>query len=1109
MINNILKNLQRQSLRLSLCALALTTATVSFAQDEIDEDAPTFEAPKRKAVADKNQTVVLNGIVTDYVTEQPVAGVRVQALNDSRYTAMTNAKGEFTIKVPTFATALYVEANRYLSQQVSIRENDANQKVAVKLISDKFDAMYENGTDYTAKSSMVSKGGGITIDDEISARLGTDMRTTMRNGNLDQGATMYIRGINSINANSQPLVILDGVELDMQRDRASIHQGDVFNMLSTLSPEDIDKVTVLKNATALYGARGANGVILIDTKRGHSMATRIDAKASAGYIFVPSTPTVMNAAQYRNYATEVLGTISDARLLLENNETFRFLNDNPNAYGYQTYHNDTDWQKPVYHTAFTQNYSVNVQGGDDIGMYNLSVGYVDAKRTVKETSFDRVNVRFNTDINLLWNLKTKFDMSFSRTNTWLFDDGFNQDLAAGPVVAPTALSLIKSPLLNPYQYNANVKGFTSLLSEADDLFTTTGGYSLNGTSLSNPVAIMENAEGERKNKNENTFFNVAIAPTYEISKDLSVTTHFSYYLNRHSEAYYRPNQGVAAFYIKDRGTVYSRVASLFSKENNIISNTHVDWNKKFGAHNVAVMGGFRYNYFSYSNNNLSTDYKIKGDSDKDPRLTVGDNYFSNISGVDETWKQMQWYVNGDYSYKNRYFATVSVLAEANSRFGANAPGSAKIFGTRWAFFPSLQFGWVMTNENWFPKNGPVNYLRLSAGYDISGNDDISNYAAQNIFSSVRFTNVMTGMQLTNIGNDEVKWESTHKWNIGAQLNMFNNRVSLGVNGFIHLTTNMLALKSFENPIGGINNYWVNDGRVQNTGMEFSISGKPIVQKNLTFEVGASLGTYSNKVLDLANGAYTSSVYGDKNIITAEGGSAFRFYGYKTGGVFSTTQEAQESGLYYVDATGSKVYFEAGDVRFQDVNPINAKGEYAPGEIDENDKVVLGDPNPDVYGNVFATLKWKRFTFGMNFNYCIGNDVYNYQRSILNSGSTTYNQQVAEIARWRFEGQVTNIPKATYGDPHGNNRFSDRWIENGSFLRLKTMSVAYEIPVPESWQSWLQGLSVWGEVHNLFTLTQYTGNDPEFSIGNRAIYQGIDAGNVAQGRRLLLGVKINL
>ena len=201
-----------------------------------------------------------------------------------------------------------------------------------------------------------------------------------------------------------------------------------------------------------------------------------------------------------------------------------------------------------------------------------------------------------------------------------------------------------------------------------------------------------------------------------------------------------------------------------------------------------------------------------------------------------------------------------------------------------------------------------------------------------------------------------------------------------------------------------------------------------------------------------------------------------------------------------DNTGAKQYFKAGDVHFTDVN--------GDGAIDDNDKVIIGDPNPDIYGNIFANVSWKRLTLNIGFNYSLGNDIYNYQRSVLNSGSTLYNQQVAETGRWRYEGQQATLPRACYGDPMGNNRFSDRWIEDGSYLRLKTVKLTYSIPVPSSW-TWLQGLTVWAEAQNVFTLTKYLGSDPEVSAANGVLYQGIDCGNLSYGRNFLAGVKINL
>lgn len=1094
-----INDIQKHGLRLSLCAISLGLCPTAFAQTENDgeEVEMTIKKPTRqREVKDNFATTMLHGVVVDQVSKKPLAGIQLKVLGYDRYSAMTGADGKFTIKVPEFATTLFVHSPSFMSQQVAINAKDTEKEIQVLMMQEKFRPMYGEGTTYTAQAGFDADAKDVTIESDIENILGADVRTVTRSAAPGIGASMFVRGLSSINANAQPLIVVDGVEQDMQQNRLSLHSGQINNILANIAPEDIASVKVLKNATALYGARGGNGVILITTKRGKSMATRIDANISAGVSLVPQLPTMMNASQYRNYATEILGTVPE-NINRDTPISFRFLNDDPNNYYYHTYHNDTDWTDYVYDTAMTQNYNISVQGGDDIGMYNLSVGYVKAESTAKNNDFDRMNVRFNTDISILYNLTTKFDISISRTNSKVFDDGAMEDLSAGAITSPTFLSLIKAPIVSPYQYNAIVGGFTSLLCDYDDIYSQLG----SGYGLANPVAILNNANGDNKNKAENTYFNVRVEPTWTINKNLSLTSMFSYTLDRNSQRYHRPFVGVPSFEISNLGTVTSMAASLFSKEINVVSDTHIDWKHQYGKHNLAAFGGFKYTYFSFDDNNLKTEYNSTT-NDKNPSLSATSGY-QHIKGNNDVWKNLQWYGNVDYNYMNRYFATVSLSAEANSRFGAKS-GDLDLCGVAWALFPSVQLGWVMTNESWFPKNAGINYLRVNAGYDMSGNDDISNYAARTSLSAVRFNYNAIGLQLTNIGNDEIKWETNHKFNVGLQAYMLNNRLGVDFNYYVNKTKDLLTLQTFKNPIGGINNYWTNGGEIKNEGFELSVTAKPVVTRNWNVEVGASVGHYANKVTKLPDGDYTSSVYGDNNILTSVGNPVGLFYGYKTAGVFATDAEAKAAGkdgyLYMEDNAGLRNDFKAGDVHFVDQNND--------GKISELDKVVIGDPNPDIYGNIFATINYKNLTLTMGWNYSLGNDVYNYQRSILNSGSTFYNQQVAEVAHWRYEGQQTDLPRLAYGDPMGNNRFSDRWIEDGSYLRLKTLNLSYKVPVPGSW-TWLQGLTVWAQANNLLTFTKYLGSDPEFSIGNGVLYQGIDCGNIAQGRSFQCGVKINL
>ena len=242
----------------------------------------------------------------------------------------------------------------------------------------------------------------------------------------------------------------------------------------------------------------------------------------------------------------------------------------------------------------------------------------------------------------------------------------------------------------------------------------------------------------------------------------------------------------------------------------------------------------------------------------------------------------------------------------------------------------------------------------------------------------------------------------------------------------------------------------------------------------------------------------TEVYG-ATVRTQVGQAANLFYGYKTEGVFATTKEAQEAGLYMLGENGvTRNYFQAGDMHFMDVDGNK--------EINENDRVVIGDPNPDIYGNIFTTLAWKRLKLDLRFNYSLGNDVYNYMRSQLEGGNRFMNQTTAMQNRWQVEGQQTNMPRATFQDPMGNARFSDRWIEDGSYLKLKTITLSYDLPITSQF---LQGLQFWIQANNVFTLTKYLGSDPESAMTSSVIGQGIDLGRLPQSTSLVAGVKINL
>jgi len=774
-------------------------------------------------------------------------------------------------------------------------------------------------------------------------------------------------------------------------------------------------------------------------------------------------------------------------------------------------------------------------------MYHLSLGYTKADATADYNDFSRLNIRFNTDVNMFKNFVTGIDFAYARSSYNLRDNGWAESYATSNISSPNVLGLIQTPFVSPYGYYAKYNRDTQQLELIHSqiyagknysdtynpfLFATAYGYD----GLANPYWILSNGEGDNKNYQEQTQFSINVAPKYQFNKYLSVQDRFSYILDRSNERYYLPQNGTPPKEVEGLGDVTSVVSTQFAKETSIYNDFSVDWHRAFAAHDVHLWGGMRYTSYSY-NNSYITGYN--NDNDKMPNMSYSLQY-KDYGGGKDTWNNLAYYLQAEYNYKNKYFLTAQTTMEASSRFGKEADSGMKLFGVRWGFFPSIQAAWVISSEKWFNVKG-IDYLKLQAGYNISGNDNIDYYATRTYFENTKFLDRATALVLSNIQNPKLQWETTKRFNIGVQASLLKNRLNVGIEYFRSKTTDLLTRKSVSD-ITGLRYMWTNDGALKNQGVDFTANAMLVQHKDWRWQAGFSIGHYRNEITDLPSSTlniiktyslnedgskdqlnqtigYTSSIYGTDNIATLVGHAAGVFYGYQTAGVFSTDAEAASAGKYgylryptgtsYDESEDHKHYrnFKAGDVHFVDQN--------GDGWINEADMVVIGDPNPDIYGNIYTSLSWKALTLDVNFKYSLGNDVFNYQRSQLEAANNNWNQTTAVVNRWRYEGQVTDVPRAmdTSSEQWVNNeRFSDRWIEDGSYLKLKKVRLTYKIPVH---LSWLLGLSVWGECNNVFTVTKYTGTDPEFSAGNGVLYQGIDAGYLPQSRNFNLGVTINL
>lgn len=1055
---------KKRFLPLGLAGFMLLLSAPVFAQNDSSEN-----------------TVIVTGVVTDAALGSPMAGVKVQAYNNAYYSAMTKENGTYTIKVPEYVGSLTfsLEGCNTVVRALKGRTDGVDVKMYADDFSEIYSATTKASESVTASISPLS--ADLDVDEPMQLSLQGSILSTMRSAQIGVGAAMQIDGINSLNINTQPLIVLDGIILDMGYDNITMHEGFYNNLLTNLQVEDLASVTILKNGYGIYGAKGANGVILISTKRNKSMATKIDVNISGNYQLMPKLPAMMDAGQYRTYASELLGS-TNTKL-----NSFKFLQSDPEYMYYNMYHNDTDWSDVSYRNAFVQNYNINVQGGDDIANYNLSVGYAMADATLKESDFSRFSLRLNSDIILADKLSLRFDASYSDVTRDLRDDGAPNDIDNSMINAPGFLSLVKSPFLSPYahDYFGNLSSF---IANEDDYLSEVLGSEV---SLANPLSILENGDGLNKNYFGNRLITLAVTPKYTFNRYLSLSEQFTYTLANADENYYIPLMGTPDFTIESIGRVENKAAAMNAKQDGFMSNTYIDYSRRFNAHNVSLQGGVR-----YINNSLyqTSMYGYNSGNDKTPNIS-GQLKYKGTTGTDTKDISITWWAQGNYSFSEKYYLSASVGLSSSSRFGGDVSNGVQMLGVPWGIFPSVSGAWVVSAEPWF-NIGFIDYLKLDAGFDLTGNDGFDDSASRTYFAPVRLLGI-DGLSLANIGNNSLQWETTKKFTAGLNMNLFGNRLNIAANIFRSNTDNLLSISSLSY-LSGLENSWSNDGSLSNTGFDASFNVKIVNNDMFKWEAGASIGHYKNTITKLPNGKSVDYEAYGATIRTQVDSPVGVFYGYKTDGVFSTEAEADAADLCIMTENGLPDPFVAGDVHFVDRNND--------GVIDEDDRFVIGDPNPDFYGRIFTKVSVKNFSLSATMTYSMGGDIYNYQRMLLESGSRFMNQSLAMTNRWTAEGQVTDMPRATYGDPHMNARFSDRWIEDGSYLRLKNVTLSYRIPIQSTY---LQGLTVWGAANNLLTLTNYLGSDPEFSSSNDVLMRGIDCGLLPQSPNFSLGVKINL
>lgn len=1062
---------------LSLLLFSVMISAAVYAQTDTSKnystDTTTVNVKSAKLIGTK-----VSGVVVDGATNKPMVGVKLTVVDFSA--AITDDKGKFTITIPNFNSTILVRLDGYHTKLLPVHKGKLE---TIKIWPETFNSLFTEvtlplGTQNLSRSlaavNVTKPHGGWNTNSETPTSYlqgkFSGLNTIRRSGTPGIGAELFVRGFTSMYGTNQPLYVVDGMIYDANSYGTSLTAGHKNNPLQYIDVRDIESINLIKDvaATANYGTKAANGVVVITTNRARDLATKIDFSAFSGYNLSPKKLPVMGTADYRTYLSDILKSqgLTPAQIAAK-----PYMNDDANPVSnptYPMYHQNTNWQDQVFKNTVDQNYYLKVTGGDNIAKYGLSAAYSSEKGIIDSTANNKYSMRFNSDLNLTKKLQGNTNLSFTYTEQMLKDQGI------APNTNPIFLSLVKSPFLAVNEISAT-GAVSPNLADADTL------------GVSNPRALIE--KGLNLKKAYRFFGNINFDFTFNKNFKLSNLTGVTY--DKSQETLFIPRKGVLNEILSTTvgdsksGTQVIRYFSVFD-------DLRLTFDKKIGNyHHFHATLGSRFN-----SSQSEQDYALGYNSATDVLISIGNTNSSlrSFGGNIGRWSNLNTYLTGDYNYKEKYYVSAAVAADQSSRFGRENVNDNFIKG-KTAILPAVSAAWLISSEEFMRDYRHVNLLKLRASYGFVGNDDIGNYNNRQYYISQNLLGLQ-GLVRGNIANPHIKWEKVAKFNVGVDGSFLNERLSMSVDYYINTTSDMLNYVPVAS-VGGITSFIDNQGGMRTTGIDFNLDGR-LLNKSFKWDIGINLGTYNNKTTQLAGNTDILTTYANGTYLTRVGETTNTFFGQRTNGVYATDAEASAEGLSIVNGAGVKMPFKGGDMRFVDTNGDKI--------IDGKDRVVIGNPNPDLFGGFNNSFAYKNWNLDVLFSFSLGNDIYNYTRSVLESASTYYNQTDLIRNRWRGEGQVTNVPKAAYGDPMGNATFSDRWIEDGSYLRLRTINLSYTIPLKTKA---IKYAKVYGTANNVFTLTNYLGYDPEFSASGSIFTQGVDVTMEPQFRSFQLGLRVGL
>lgn len=1002
-------------------------------------------------VAQQQKTVT--GTVFDQHGE-PVIGANVIE-KGTQNGIITDIDGKFSLTVSSSAI-LQVSYIGYIAKEFRVGQQtsfqiilDEDHQAIDEVVIIGYGSVKKSdltGAVSSVKTTEIQQTPLVSIDQGLVGRA-SGVQIIQTSGMPGATASIRVRGSSSLQGGNEPLYVIDGFPVYSGTGFGETGGKSSLSGLSTVNPSDIESIEILKDAaaTAIYGARAANGVVLITTKSGKKGYDNISFESSFGFSHVTKKIDVMNAQEYAAlvndaYTNDGLQPYYDTDTLAEISRS-----------------KGTDWQDEIFRRGLSQNYQLFFSGGDEKTQYAISGNYFTQDGIILGSDFERYSIRLNFDRHIAKNFTVGTHLSASHTNS----NSVATETGGESGVISGAQKM--NPILPVY---------------SDEVTKTYTQVNSPGILSPNPYAT---AKEERYNNAASRLLG-DIYMQWEVIKDLklkvSVGTDVMYHkANRYTPSTIYQSNGQARAEVRVNRTI------------NWLNENTLTWDKRLGEdHSFNVLGGFtmqrnNVEYVSASSSNYVNDVMEYNN------LGAGSVYNASASNAPQ-WSLMSYLARVNYSLKQRYLFSVNARVDGSSRFGDN---------NKYGFFPSASAGWRITEEPFMESVKEVlPNLKVRASYGYTGNTEIDAYAALATLASnnwVLGNQLVTGFYPNKIPNPDLKWEKTGQFDIGVDIGLFDNRLRFTADYYRKKTTDLL----YDVAVTGVSGYssmFRNIGSLENKGYEFSIESD-----NLTgafrWTTAFNISFNKNKILELGGEAYKDVGTHDDHLKTGSirrlivGEPIGLFYGYRFDGIFQNEEETKQQ-------TASTSAIGVGLRRYKDLN--------GDGKVDaNNDREIIGDANPVFFGGMANNFSYKGFELNIFLQYSYGNDIYNYNAMELETPTGGQNVYRELLDRWTPENPSKIYPKAS------TNRsvlVSDRFVEDGSYLKLKTLSISYSFPKVNF--RFIKGVRIYATGQNLLTWTKYRGYDPEVSYrGASTLESGEDFGGYPQSRTFMFGIKLDI